>query len=183
MEDRISGGNSRPLQKARVRKDGWTKMRRKRFLDSLASTCNVRIAIEAAGLAPSSAYALRRRDPAFAALWKEALTIGYERLEETLLQCALEGVNAIEIDVEGAVLLPEPGPGAGEHTYQPGSGGSAKISSDAVQLAMLVLNRHRATVEGKGSPGGSRRRASSEETDAALRKKLDALARTLRANE
>lgn len=182
MEDRIAGGHKRSLHMAKVRKGGWTRTRRKRFLDMLAATCNVRIAVEAAGLAPGSAYALRRRDPIFAGLWKEALAIGYERLEETLLQRALEGVNAIEIDAAGEMILPAPRMDVGKAVgFQPGSGGSAKINSDAVQLAMLVLNRHRATVEGKGRPVGVRKHTSAEETDAALRKKLDALARQLKA--
>lgn len=184
MAERISGGVARPIQKARVRKDGWTKQRRQLFLDALAGTCNVRIAVEAAGLNPTSAYALRRRDPVFAALWRDALTIGYERLEEALLAHALEGVNALALRAEGDFQLPELVADPAR-VPQPGSGASASATRQAVdvELALLLLNRHRANAEGAGTPAGTRRRASSEETDAALRKKLDAMARRLRANQ
>lgn len=193
MSESIAANRNRALQKRAVRHDGWTRARRQLFLDTLAGTCNVRIAIAATGLSVSTAYQLRRRDPAFAELWKEALTIGYERLEEALLQRALEGVNAIEIDAEAPMVLPHAAAGAGERegadgaaaakAFQPGSGAGAgsKPGAPDVQLALLLLNRHRASVEGNGPGSGTRKRASSEETDAALRVKLDRLARQLGA--
>lgn len=188
MSERIAANCNRPLQKQAVRANGWTKERRKLFLDTLAQTCNVRMAIEAAGMSASTAYQLRRRDPAFADLWKEALTTGYERLEEALLRHALEGVNAIEIDRETPAALPQRKEAcdgeSGANAFQPGSGAraGAKPGPEEVQLALLLLNRHRASIEGKGPGSGTRKRASSEETDAALRAKLDRLARQLRAN-
>jgi hypothetical protein len=83
---------------------GWTKAKRTRFLDTLAATAHVRMAAKAAGMGPQAAYKLRRRDPAFAALWAAALELGYERLETGLLARALgrdvDAINAIEPDGE-----------------------------------------------------------------------------------
>lgn len=180
MAERVSGGSRRSLQRAAVRKDGWTKARRKAFLDTLAATCNVGKACEEAGMSVAGAYALRRRDAAFGDLWREALALGYERLESALLERVLEGVNAIEIDVTREVMLPDGSGGAAKRV--PGSG-TGKPLLDTVQAAMLLLNQHRAGVEGTRAPNRGRRRATAEETDAVLRKKLDALARAARASQ
>ena len=62
-EGLVGGGNRRPIQKVKVRRNGWTRARRKTFLTVLAETCNVKMATRAANVA-TSPYALRRRDPA-----------------------------------------------------------------------------------------------------------------------
>ena len=55
------------------------------FLDTLAETSNVSEAARRAGVNPSRAYKVRRREPAFRELWHAALLEGYEHLEmETL---------------------------------------------------------------------------------------------------
>jgi hypothetical protein len=61
------------------------------FLDHLSILCNVSAAARAIDLAPSRCYALRRRDPAFAAAWEEALTLGYQAVETQLVSAALNG--------------------------------------------------------------------------------------------
>ena len=96
-ECQITGGDGRLVQMSKVREGGWNKSRRETFLKVLAETCNVRAASKATGVR-SDPYTLRRRDPVFAQLWAEALAIGYERLETLLLQRALKGVNAIDLD-------------------------------------------------------------------------------------
>ncbi len=84
---------------ARVPATGWTKARRTRFLDELAATGHVGMATKAAAMHPSGAYALRRRDAAFAGLWDAALETGFARLEAELLSKALgDGINAIAPD-------------------------------------------------------------------------------------
>lgn len=85
----IQGSNRREIQKQAVRKDGWTKERRAIFLDELEASCNVTRAAKAAGMGQRSVRNLRRRDPAFAALWDEALDNGCERLRAELLARAL----------------------------------------------------------------------------------------------
>lgn len=175
MEDILSSGTRRPIQKRAGR--SWTKAARTAFLTELAHSCNVRRAVDVVGMAPSGAYKLRKRDPAFADLWAEALEIGYERLENALLEHALIGVNAIDMDavVDAADARAE--------AALPGTGFSPKAMTPAtVQLAMLLLNRHRAPVDGRANRG-SHGVATPAETDAALKKHLDALARKLNAGK
>ncbi len=172
MSERIGGQARRVLQKGRVRKDGWTITRRRRFLNMLAETCNVRHSCEVAGMSPYSAYDLRRRDPAFAALWEEALARGYEVLEQALLSHALAGVNAIAIGepIDGDEAIDpkkmRPGTGFDRQSFNPAS----------VQLALALLNRHRQSIDRKPHRG---KRATPEETNAALKKQLDTLAKKL----
>ncbi len=77
---------------ARQRKDGWTPVRRKKFLETLANTCNVSAACHAAGMSSGAIYPLRQRDAAFRAAWGDALREGYFRLETAMLDRAINGV-------------------------------------------------------------------------------------------
>ncbi|MBY9062783.1 hypothetical protein K7957_07545 [Sphingomonas yunnanensis] len=73
------------------------------FLDQLALLgCPARAAA-AVGIAPVSAYALRRRSARFAAAWRDALAIGYERLEAAALRQLLE--HEAPLDLAAAVAL------------------------------------------------------------------------------
>ena len=54
------------------RHDGWTEARRKTFLAVMRESGCVRDACRVAGISTTSAYRLRRREPAIAALWEEA---------------------------------------------------------------------------------------------------------------
>lgn len=58
---------------AKPRHDGWTPERKGRFLESLAAGWNVSRACALAGMSREGAYKLRRREPAFARAWDEAL--------------------------------------------------------------------------------------------------------------
>jgi hypothetical protein len=60
---------------SRPRHDGWNGDNMAIFCETLAETAVVAEACEAAGKAISGAYALRRRNPVFAAAWDAALTI------------------------------------------------------------------------------------------------------------
>lgn len=196
----INGGKNRGIQVRALRSDGWTKARRVQFLHVLGRTCNVRAAAADVGMAWGTAYALKLRDPAFAAAWAAALTDGYDRLEEALLAAAIAGLSgdfAIEADdaAEGVA-----GGGAGnlagedagdgaidaagdlERTSMPDTGVVRLASMQAVQVALAMLGRFRATqAEGGKRPKLGRRRATVEETNASIAKKLDALARRLAA--
>ena len=223
-DDEIVGGTNRPLQIAKVKEGGWNKERRATFLTVLAQTCNVSRACKATGM-KNDPYALRRRDPAFARLWEEALAIGYERLEVMLLQRALKGVNAIDLDAllatgaeaaqedwgqedweeedgaqeEGAqedgapepatvgdapdaaadaVAAPQtPAAEAVREERRPFGRAPGGLARDDVQLALSLLDRRR---KGAAPLGGPRKVMTSEEVDALLEKKLDALARKLK---
>jgi hypothetical protein len=73
------------------------------FCETLAETAVVAEACEVAGKSISGAYALRRRNPYFAAAWDAALTIARERLADTLLARSMEG-NIEQIWKDGEVV-------------------------------------------------------------------------------
>lgn len=157
----ISAGNQRRRQMQHVKISGWTSEKRQTFLDTLAVTCNVNIACAEAGMSRSGVYQLRRRDQEFAALWREALLMGYDRLEERLLRRAGAGVNDIDF----------------------GGGDAPEAPLDA-ELALTLLRAHRPAVEGRRKrQGGEIHRMSREEAEAALSKRLDALEKRLKAEQ
>jgi hypothetical protein len=158
-DDIIAGGNQRRLQRRKAADRGWTKARRTAFLDMLAATCNVTTASRHIGVQSASAYRLRRRDPHFAELWRAAILTGYDRLEEQLLRAA---------GAEGTVNDIEPG--------------SSELEPPPVdpKLAMELLRYHRGVPDGRPrSSRGATPRATREEAEAALLKKLDALEKRL----
>lgn len=179
-ETHIDGGNRRRVQRVRIKPGGWTKARRTAFLKALAETCNVSLSTELAGMRGKSAYDLRKRDPAFARLWEEALDIGYDRLETLLLQRAIEGVN----DVDVPALVDDAPAGGGDAPadpprghHRPGSGVAPARGRNDTQLALAMLNRREALKAGKGLGRGQRKSMTADEVDVLLAKKLDALAR------
>ena len=169
-ETLVNGGNGGRAQRQKVKRNGWTKARRAAFLKALAETCNVKLSTERAGMGHTSVYAVRHRDPAFARLWDEALAIGYDRLEAMLLQRALEAVN----DIDVAELIDAEAPIAGSSGATPRS--TPGLARNDVQLGLSLLSQ-RAAKEGLRARG--RKVMSSDEVDALLTKKLDALARRL----
>ncbi len=139
-----------------TRGDGWTKSKRATFLTVLGETCNATIAARAVGLSVRGAHALRARDGGFALLWSAALESGYELLENELLFRALGqpgGANPDEDEIE-AVRAPD-------------------VPFDPA-LAIKVLEMRR------GPRSASKPKTSTimsqGEVDAALLKRLDALA-------
>lgn len=94
---RASRGDDAPqAQMRRPRSDGWTEERRALFLDVLRSTCNVREGLRVVGMSDTSLYELRKRDPAFATAWQEALEHAYDRLEWMLLMRTTFGDERVE---------------------------------------------------------------------------------------
>ena len=74
-----------------TRADGWSGEKMATFCELLAETAIVAEACDEVGMHISGAYALRRRNPVFAAAWDAALTIARERLADTLLARSIEG--------------------------------------------------------------------------------------------
>jgi hypothetical protein len=74
-----------------TRHDGWSGEKMAKFCETLAETAIVAEACDEVGMHISGAYALRRRNPVFAAGWDAALTIARERLADTLLARSIEG--------------------------------------------------------------------------------------------
>jgi hypothetical protein len=130
----------------------WSRAKRAAFLDHLAGSCNVRESAAAAGVTPVSIYELRRKDARFAAEWHEALLAGYQLLETELVGYALAGGNAAQ-EIAGA---------------------TRRIDVD---IALKLLGQHRTGLLGQRRPKPLTKRATSEETDRAILKKLDALDR------
>lgn len=75
------------------RHDGWTPFARRVFLETLAESGRVSRACRYAGLSVSSAYALRNRDPVFAAGWDAACELLRAPVADTLLEQSLDGVT------------------------------------------------------------------------------------------
>jgi len=75
------------------RYDGWTPDRQRAFLEAIAEGHTVGSACALVGMAPSSAYALRRRaaGAAFALGWRAANLIAREKVADTLLARAIDG--------------------------------------------------------------------------------------------
>jgi hypothetical protein len=129
----------------------WTKAMRAVFLDHLAATCNVKQAAWAIGVEPCSVYLLRRREPAFADAWGEALALGYEMLETQLVGHALAGG-----DPDGVL----------------DNGADTRAGPITVELALKLLTLHRGR-DGKPRRGGpAPQYASRDDTDTVLLAKL-----------
>lgn len=137
----------------------WTRARETAFLDHLAATCNVTAACAAVNISACMAYGRRRKDPVFAGAWRAALLTGYDELEAKLLARA------------GA---------ATDHARR----GTDAGDFDA-DLALKLLAHHgsrmRAQAAGTAKPQNRVRRATPEETDAAILKQLAALDRRMKA--
>ena len=65
-----------PAPPPRYRRDGWTADKRVTFCVNLAASGSVTFAAASVGLSRKSAYALKKRDRAFASLWEQALAAG-----------------------------------------------------------------------------------------------------------
>ena len=84
----------------------WTTDKRARFLAHLAATCNVSASAKAVGIHNANVYALRRRDPDFAAAWAEAIEAGYARIEMMLIERAQGEAHRVA-DAGDALPLPD----------------------------------------------------------------------------
>jgi hypothetical protein len=72
---------------------GWTPFARRLFLEVLAETGRVSTACEYTRLTRQSAYALRARDPLFAASWDAACELARQPLADALYERAVDGVT------------------------------------------------------------------------------------------
>lgn len=71
----------------------YDNRRKLKFLKHLATSSHVTNSAEAAGVAVSTVYNWRDRDPEFLREWMRALAAGYEMLEMDLLDRARNGVE------------------------------------------------------------------------------------------
>ncbi|VXC57508.1 hypothetical protein [Sphingomonas sp. AX6] len=149
-------------QTAKASSFGVTK--RTRFLDALALTCNVTRAAAHAGVSASTVWRARHRDPVFQEEWREALAIGYDRLEALVLEHGGAGER----------IVPDP-----TRVGEDGADAASVAEPFDFDRAMKVLIYRRG--ERNGEPnrrtGRPRGQATREETNAALLKALNAAKR------
>jgi hypothetical protein len=96
----LVGGIS-PKVRKRSRRD-WTKAKEAAFLSTLADTCNVTAACEAAGVSSGGAYKRKKAVAAFRAGWAEAIATAYQRLELVMLDRALNGTEKVVVRKDGS---------------------------------------------------------------------------------
>jgi hypothetical protein len=123
------------------------------FFAHLGRTCNVRKSAKAAGIDPQRVYDRRLVDAPFAERWNGARATGYLRVEERLMRDSLG-----EIDEEA---------------------GERPMTQDERELAMNLLKFHHGAVGRPHAGGTPLKRATEEETDAAILAKLAALKRRM----
>lgn len=134
----------------------WSRRMREEFLDALAGSCNIKASAAAVGVEPESVYYLKRNDARFAEEWSKALACGYEVLETRLVGLALAGEGrTVDNGVEGPIDK---------------------------ELALKLLGTHRDAMLRKPRAGGPPiRRATSEETDAAILARIEKIERARKA--
>ncbi|OBV12409.1 hypothetical protein [Erythrobacter dokdonensis] len=84
-----------PVPRKCARHDGWTPERQRAFIEALADTGSVEAACKAVDMAQRGVYALRREPGAggFRAAWEAALQLGVARVEDVVMDRALNGVE------------------------------------------------------------------------------------------
>jgi len=152
--ERITGGNKRKIQKRRAPRQAFTAAKRQVFLDNLASCANVTRSAEAAGVGVSTVYDARRREPAFAEQWADALEAGYATLEALLIERAALGGDYVPGET------PVPGP-----------------ETIDTWLALDLLRLSKMAKAPRKSGGAPARRASEKALNEAICAKLDVLER------
>lgn len=166
MEEIIRAGNDQLLMKARPSGREVPQERIDDFLARLAECCNMSRAARQAGVSTSMIYRLRGRDAAFAAAWQEAIEAGYQRLEMGLIEAALARVSK----TTGETAPDESSDDAAVSVIEPMT----------MEQAIQLLGRYRATVRSgklQSNRRGAARAPTSEETDAAILKRLAILRR------
>ncbi|MFN3988942.1 MAG: hypothetical protein ACK4IS_01650 [Erythrobacter sp.] len=84
-----------PVPRQCARHDGWTPQRQAAFIEALADTGSVDAACKAVNMSTVGAYQLRRQPGAasFRAAWEAALQLGVQRIEDVVMDRALNGVE------------------------------------------------------------------------------------------
>ena len=100
----------------------WTAAKERKFLEALASCCNVKLAAKLAKVSTSAVYVRRTRNASFRLAWDGALASGYAQLELMMLERALHGVEKIVIARDGTKTV-------------------MRDYSDRVALALLRMHR------------------------------------------
>lgn len=109
-------------RKVRPSHRSWTSAKERKFLEALATCCNVKLAARMAKVSTSAAYVRRTKSASFRAAWDNALATGYAQLELMMLERALHGVEKTVIARDGTKTV-------------------MREYSDRVALALLRMHR------------------------------------------
>lgn len=84
-----------PVPRQCARHDGWTPERQAAFIEALADTGSVEAACKAVDMSSVGAYQLRRQPGAesFRKAWQAAIDLGVARVEDVVMDRALNGVE------------------------------------------------------------------------------------------
>lgn len=140
----------------------WNEQRRQIFLTALAESANVSHSAGQAGMSLSSAYLLKKRNPAFALKWLEALEVGFCEVELSLLRQSLKGTERIETMVEGE---------AGKVKYVKTT--RSYPFSTAIQLLLAHRDEVQAYRMARDGIGEAGREETEEEVEARVRAHMD----------
>jgi hypothetical protein len=149
--------NGKPIL-ANNRPSKFTAKVRKAFLAHLAGCCNVRASAEAAGCSVGAVYYWQEADPAFAAACDFALEAGHKQLQHLMLERAVRGDSASTLSPTDWDKMPDP----------------SKIDTE-LALKVMALHARRVETGARRGGGAKRRKATREETDAAIIKRLKVL--------
>lgn len=147
----------RPLL-AQNRPNKFGAKTRKAFLAHLAGCCNVRASAKAAGCSPGAVYYWQKSDPEFLAACDHALEAGYKQLQHVLLERALRGSNVNTLSEADYDVMPDP----------------SNIDTE-LALKLMTLHSRRVVTGARRGGGATRRKATREETDAAIIERLKVL--------
>lgn len=103
----VKRGNGRRTQIARARRRQWTPRVEARFLAVVAATCNARAGCGEVGMSVSSLYTHLKQWPDFARRYREAVAIGYGRLNGGLTANCIAFMDP-EIEEDIPIDLPMP---------------------------------------------------------------------------
>lgn len=131
---------------------------RKAFLIHLSGSCNVSASAKAAGCSEGAVYYWQKADPDFADACDYALEAGYKQLQHLLLGRALRGGDANKLSEADYEAMPDP----------------SNIDTE-LALKLLALHQRRVTTGARRGGGAKRRKATREETDATIIKRLKVL--------
>lgn len=171
------------MARYRVRHDGWTEARQRLFLRALAETGCVRDACARARISSTSAYRIRKTNPSFARAWTRALGKAATTIEQAAYERAVIGWD--EPIVSGGKIIGQRRRHsdallrmlwlAGAKGLSAGAAGGA-APAGATQEALVEAAERACAAAG----GVFMTAATAAETDAVLKRNLDALALRMR---
>lgn len=145
----------RRWQKRRSRRHRFTAERKEIFLEHFAATCDATASAEVAEIGLWAVYDHRRKDPAFAQGWDEALQQGYARLEAEAVAARIKALEALKVRL-GKEIAPRDSDVAAEF-----------------ERVMHLLREHKRGLAG-ARLGGTLGKWSFDEAFEALEKRLKA---------